>query len=282
MIALPIPDCSVLDAIRACAERMQDDDLATRLVAASALFASAEKVYRQRAQDRQLFTFEPSETAAGVISVDEMKWLYKNRFSKLGSPCRPLYDQIRVKAKICPLCNSRTVSTLDHYLAQTHHPDFVLTPINLVPACGDCNKEKLAADPKTIDEQTLHPYFDSLPVDAPWLVAEVIEDRPFGIVFNAAPPVHWNQDLSNRLRQHFKAFSLGDLYSAKASSEVAEIASLIEVEHALNGAQGLRDYLRSQAGGRRSASPHSWKAALYQGLADSQWFVDGGFRNIKV
>lgn len=282
MISLPLPDFSVQDAIRVCAENMQDEDLANRLIAASTHFTSAEKLYRQQAQGKQLFTFEPAKKAAGVISVEEMKGLYKNRFSKLGSTCRPLYDRIRVKAKICPLCNTRTVSTLDHYLAQSHHPDFVLTPINLVPACGACNKEKLAADPKTIDEQTLHPYFDTLPVDAPWLVAEVIEGKPLGIIFHAAPPGHWDQCLSNRLKQHFKAFSLNDLYSAKASSEVAEVASLIEVEHTLNGAQGLRDYLRSQAGGRRRGSPHSWMAALYQGLADSEWFIEGGFRNIKA
>lgn len=282
MISLPPPDRTVLDAIRACVERMQNGDLATRLVAASQHLTASEKLYRQRAQDKELYTFEPREDVAGTISGDEMKWLYKNRFSKLGSPCRPLYDQIRVKAKMCPLCNARTVSTLDHYLAQTHHPDFVLTPINLVPACSDCNTGKLAADPTTIHEQTLHPYFDSLPIDATWLVAKVIEDSPLGIVFTAEPPQHWDQDLSARLVQHFKTFHLADLYSAKASSEVAEIASLMEVEHTLNGPQGLRAYLFSQAGGRRQGSPHSWMAALYQGLADSEWFIEGGFRNIKA
>ncbi|EEF26639.1 Protein ea31, putative [Ricinus communis] len=282
MITLPLPDGNVQESIRACAASIQNVDLAHRLIAAELHFVAAERNYEGAAQHTSLFSIADSNDVAGMITVEEMKNLYKNTFAKLGSSCRHLYDKIRVRAKICPLCNSRSVTTLDHYLPQANHAAFVLTPLNMVPACGDCNKQKLVFDPSVIEEQTLHPYFDMLPTDQAWLNAEIIPGKPPGVVFSAVPPTHWDATLASRLIHHFDSFGLNELYSAKAASEVAQIAALAEIEYVSCGSVGLRNHLQLQASVRRAAAPHSWIPALYKGLADCEWFIDGGFRDIEV
>lgn len=282
MIGLSRPTGSVRESLRACANNIKNEDLAKRLMAVESHLESAEKGYLSTAQALGLFSIEAATNVADMVTVEEMKSLYKDKFAKQGSPCRPLYNAIRAKAKICPFCNARDVRTLDHYLAQAFHPDFVLTPLNMVPSCDKCNKAKLAFNPATAQEQILHPYFEALPADPenPWLVAEVVEEAPLGVVFSARPPPHWDGDLAKRLVHQFTKLGLGDLYAAKASSEVAEIVFVLEGQHAAYGDEGVREHLLVQAKSRRAKAPHSWMAALYQGLADSSWFVQGGFRKV--
>jgi hypothetical protein len=282
MITLSLPDGNVQESIRACAASIQNVDLAHRLLAAEPHLVAAERNYRGAAQHTQLFSIADSNNVAGMITVEEMKNLYKNTFAKLGSSCRHLYDKIRVRAKICPLCNGRGVTTLDHYLPQANHATFVLTPLNMVPACGDCNKEKLVSNPSVIEEQTLHPYFDVLPTDQAWLNVEIIPGKPMAVVFSAAPPAHWNPTLASRLIHHFNSFSLNELYSAKAASEISQIAALANIEYVSCGSDGLRNHLELQASVRRAAAPHSWIPALYKGLAECEWFINGGFRDVEV
>jgi len=278
VIGLSMPEGNIRESLRSCANSIENADLAKRLIAAEGHFEAAEKQYKDAAGISELFTLPSAEEVAGIVTLEEMKWLYKNKFAKLGSPCRWLYDRLRIKAKICPLCNCRPVGTLDHYLAQSSHPAFVLTPVNLVPACADCNKAKLASLASTKREQTLHPYFDTLPADTPWLKVEVTEEQPPGILYKAAPPGHWDGDLSARIVQHFEDFSLAALYAAQASSELAEMARTFSTTFAMYGAEGLRDYLSQQARDRRGGNPHSWKAALYEGLSFSDWFVNIGYK----
>ena len=42
----------------------------------------------------------------------------------------------------CCLCACRGRRTLDHYLPQATYPEFSVLPLNLVPACWDCNHTK--------------------------------------------------------------------------------------------------------------------------------------------
>lgn len=278
MISLSPPLGDVREVIRQCANFIENADLAKRLMAVEVHLEAAEKRYVQAGGGQQLFTVPAQNSVAGIISLEEMKWLYKNKFAKPNDPCRWMYDRIRIKAKICPLCNCRPVGTLDHFLAQSLYADFVLTPMNLVPACADCNKAKIAQILNTLHDQTLHPYFDVLPVDAPWLKVEITQEEPVGVVYKAEPPAHWHPDLAARLIKHFDGLKLAVLYAAKASSEIAEMLQTFATNHALYGAEGLRDYLAQQARDRRASSPHSWKAALYDGLSSSDWFVTEGFQ----
>jgi hypothetical protein len=123
---------------------------------------------------------------------------------------------------ICPMCGQRTVGTLDHYLAQSLHPALVVTPANLLPSCGDCNKAKLDAQPRAVIEQTLHPYFDDAD-DGVWLYANVEEGTPTALLFYPDPPTVWPETKQARVRLHFRTFGLGALYASHSAVELNNI-----------------------------------------------------------
>src|SRR5262245_19880217 len=81
--------------------------------------------------------------------VSEMVAVYDNRLVKKTAPGRRIYDKIFTSAPNdkCPLCGHRNVKTLDHYLPKALFPALTVTPINLIPACSDCNKAKLSTAP---------------------------------------------------------------------------------------------------------------------------------------
>lgn len=276
MISVPRPSAKVAQAARLCVSNVLNDDLVTRILAVEQHLVAGETEYHVLAQGTQLFSVPASDNVAALVTREEMKWLYKNKFSKAGHPCRDIYDELRGAAITCPLCNSRVVGTLDHYLPQSLHADYVLTPLNLVPACEACNKTKLSGVADSLAAQTFHPYYDVLPTEEPWLFAEVTETEDLSATFHARPPVHWDAGLRARVINHFTAFGLNEIYVAKASTELAEIANFSRGEYQIYGAIGLRTYLERQADSRRQGNPHSWAAALYRALGASTWFTCGG------
>lgn len=276
MISLPMPSQKVVQAARLCVSNVEDKDFVNRVIAVEGHLAGKETGYHGLAQASQLFSIAETESVASLVARDEMKWLYKNKFSKIGQPCREIYNELRRGAKMCPLCNSRVVGTLDHYLPQAKHADYVLTPLNLVPACEACNKIKLSGVADSLAAQTFHPYYDVLPTDQPWLSAEIVESVKLSAQFYATPPSHWEAGLQARVRNHFTVFGLNDVFIAKASSELSQIADYSRDEFRIYGYVGLKTYLERQADSRAKGDPHSWAAALYRALAASEWFVAGG------
>jgi hypothetical protein len=210
-----------------------------------------------------------------------MKRLYAGQFVPKTKSARSLYDQILAAPKfsVCPLCGHRTVSTLDHYLAKTKHPALAITPANLVPACADCNKTKLASQPNSAVDQTLHPYFDDVE-GAKWLRAKVVEGSPPAVRFVAEPPLEWGDVLCARLKRHFSDFKLASLYSSQAGAEIVSIADMLLTLSTRGGAESVKEHLVDQARSRQRVSLNSWQTAFYDALADSDWFQNVGIHQI--
>lgn len=221
------------------------------------------------------------QTAAiGAVPKSELVKTYKNRMAKPNAPGRSIYDElIVVPQRRCPLCGQRDVSTLDHYLPEAHYTLLVVLPVNLVPACKDCNFKKLGASPSSPETQTFHPYYDNFD-DAIWLEADVIESDSLGILFRVRQPDEWNETKFRRAKHHFKMMELGDLYSDHAVGELVEIkADLVRIFDA-GGQDAIRADLASRAVPIRVVRPNSWRAALYTAAAASEWFCREGFQLI--
>lgn len=199
-------------------------------------------------------------------------------FSRQGSRARRFYDRLKTAAPndIYPLCGQRVVKTLDHYLPKASYPTYALTPLNLVPACSDCNKSKLDRQPADAGDQTLHPYFDDVD-DVAWLVAEIRESTPPAAVFSVRPPANIDATTAVRLRVHFETFGLGELYAAQAGSEMVSIRFALAEAAAARGMEGVQELLAYQARTRTLAARNSWVAALYTALAQSAWFCSEGY-----
>lgn len=276
------PPFDAAGVVRACASGITIAERAQALLDALPIIQSAETEYQQLGPVGQLYRIAESDVVTPDIDVSLMGVIYKSHFVRKGSPSRPLYEQIKMAPEfgICPLCGQRVVATVDHYLPQSRYPSLNLAPVNLVPACADCNKQKLAGAATRAEDQTLHPYFDDLGNER-WLIAEVMPSSPPTITFTICPSSDWTELLSNRVRHHFHVMGLGELYVAQAASEMADISYALEDIGAGVGGDGVRQHLDKQFRSRYARDANSWKTALYEGLRDSDWFCDEGYRLIR-
>lgn len=206
-----------------------------------------------------------------------MKRVYKGTFAK-SARTRNIYDKIKKLPvnDICPICAQRTVGSLDHYLAQSLHSALVVAPVNLVPACSDCNKAKLDAQPGTAAEQTLHPYFDNVD-DETWLYATVEETNPASLRFYADPPAGWPPVKRQRVFNHFRTFGLGALYASHSGVELINIQYGLRRIAERGTAEDIHAELVKRAESAEAGYLNSWQTAMYYALAGSDWFCAGGF-----
>jgi 5-methylcytosine-specific restriction endonuclease McrA len=276
------PTHKVRVTLALCTERIQGEDFKTRADSIADELEEEETRYNQVAEACELYTVAVS-THVGAVTKDEMISLYDQRLSKKGHPAREVYDSIRAGAKFnkCPLCGHRDVSTLDHYLPKSKFPAFAITPINLVPSCGECNKTKLTATATDAGEQMLHPYFDDF-TDGVWLRAQVVEVEPTGLLFFVVPPDGWSELRKRRIAEHFSKLELADLYGPNAAQELANISGDLGELADSGGPEIVKAHLERQWRSRASSESNSWQSAMYAALANSEWFWIGGHRSIRT
>jgi hypothetical protein len=277
MWPLASPTRLVGSVLTTCVSNIADPAAKIAYEETAARLLVAEDQFRFAAQRNSLYQF-PASTMVGTRTAKQMGWLYTNKMADPKAPGRGIYDEIRMAAPNgrCPLCGRGAVYTLDHHLPKAHYPDLAITPINLVPACQDCNKNKTSDSPAMAAEETLHPYFDNVEGDI-WLHARVIEVAPPAVFFSVVPPTMWSPTLAMRVRNHFKVYRLRPLYASLAAEEISNIRTLLAGPHARSGPQGVREYLASVADSHRVTRRNTWQAAAYSAMAASDWFCVTGF-----
>lgn len=282
MKRLPAPPFAVKDAVEQCAAGMTLAARIQALLGALPVLQLAEATYRAMAPTGQLYQIPTSDHVTPDLSGELMGTIYKSHFTRTGAPSRALYETIRMAPPygICPMCAQRIVASVDHYLPQSLHPAFNLTPANLVPACSDCNKNKLAKFAKTAAEQTLHPYFDDLGSDR-WLVVDLTETAPPSVVYRVKPAPGWTAVLTARVEHHFDVMGLGELYAAQAASELADISFGLAELAKTGGPVAIRSHLYGEYASRYARDPNSWKTALYEALCASAWFCNQGHALVR-
>jgi hypothetical protein len=279
MWPLPLPGQPARDTYLTCISRVSSPAVKGQLASLTERVAIADQLYQRAARDQELYTL-PSDAfgPAGAVSRDELVKVYKDRMAKMGAPGRGIYDELAQPGTRCPLCGHRRVGSLDHYLPKQLFPLLSVTPANLVPACNECNKAKLAAAPATADDQTLHPYFDHVDRD-PWLKARLERDPQLAVVFYADPPSYWPPLLAARVRHHFDAFKLADLYGSEAATELGDIRYAVELVSGAGGAEAVKAHLEvvAESCSQGSGRVNYWRPVTYRALADSPWYCCGGF-----
>ncbi|MNT37888.1 hypothetical protein D3C72_1740500 [compost metagenome] len=126
----------------------------------------------------------------------------------------------------------------------------------------------------------LHPYFEDENIEGEsWLFADVLPTIPAAIRYRVAPPVTWEQSLADRVSRHFNELGLARRFATQAASELVEVGDLLET---LVSDDSRREHLRTVATVERAKRRNTWKAAMYEALATSEWYVSGGYRNPAV
>lgn len=279
MIKLERPNLDAEDVFTACISRIRDQGLRQRMVDVTDTIVGASEEFDDAAAHNRLHLIARQAMVGGLVSTAEMEAVYTNRMAKKGAPGRDAYDTLFTSAPQgkCPLCGHRTVSTLDHHLPKAHYPALAVVPLNLVPACGDCNKAKLASLPSTASEETLHPYFDDITGDR-WLYADVIEEEPAALRFFVNAPAHWGAVLAARVGLHFRTLGLAKLYAAEAADELLNIRHQLQIIHATGGAEMVRAEMEDRAESSRMIRLNGWRTVTFEAFAENAWFCGGGFR----
>jgi hypothetical protein len=280
MLRLPRPNREARETFSTCISQVRNQALRNRLVAATDSVTAMSAAFDQAALQANLHNF-PSELTVGPdVTTDEMGRVYTQRMAKAGTPGRAVYDELLLAPQFsrCPICMNRSATTLDHYLPKSRFPALAVTPLNLVPACSDCNKAKLAAFPTAAEEVGLHPYYDDLGMER-WLRARVVESQPSAVKFVVAAPAHWDAVLVARVKRHFKLFSLGALFSTEAAEELVSIRHQLKDLRRLNPENGVKQEMRRRAESADVGRPNSWRAATYYAWWNNDWFCDGGFEH---
>ncbi len=278
MQRLDPPEYVARDVFLNCIRNVRAEELRGRLEAVADHVERGSDVYHDAARRSSLHEIVREAVVGGQVTTEEMGRVYSNRMAKKGAPGRYVYEAILHSApqERCPLCVQRMVTTLDHHLPQAHYPLFAVNPLNLVPACADCNKAKLASYPENAEEVPLHPYYDDIDGER-WLGAAVVHTAPAAMRFFIQTPGGWNPVLAERLRRHFDGLDLAILYAAEAAEELVNIRSQLVRLHVLGGGDLVRAELQDRAASCEAARRNGWRTACYRAWADSDWFCNVGF-----
>ena len=213
----------------------------------------------------------------GDLSVDAFMKLYSDQMVAKDEG-RVYYNKILAKAPmgLCPLCGHRDASTLDHYLPKAFFPRLAIAPVNLVPACKDCNTGKNISRPVNPETETLHSYFDDIEGDL-WLRMEVMHSNPVSIIFVVERPDGWTNLLLDRVVSHFDSYGLQKLYGVQAARELSGIKKSLLNLYNTGGADSIKRSMADAANSWADDRLNCWKAAFYHGLSMDDWFCDTGY-----
>jgi hypothetical protein len=213
----------------------------------------------------------------GTLSKSHFKKLYDYYLrSKLNVDGRAIYNAIMSAAGgKCPYCGGLGATrNLDHHLPIAYFPQFSILPLNLVPACRDCNMDgKPDSYAAVQSEQIIQPYVDHARFfDEPWISGMFVPaqgSKPSRIEYCVSPPDNWPEVDKARAQRHFEEFGVADKYATQASEMVGVTLAQIEAlrEAMLDDAFIVKNIL--DPGERKAPFVNHWSRGMYQALRAS-------------
>ncbi|MDW3689198.1 HNH endonuclease signature motif containing protein [Cupriavidus sp. CV2] len=277
-ISRPTHDAN--EVFELCVNSISDMSLRERLLNIGPKIAHGYTEYDDFATATQLHAVpqilgKNDHIAIGEVTKGELKGLYTSHMVPDGKPARRIYDELRALAQKCPLCGIGQVKTLDHYLPKSKYPQYSVLPINLVPACRDCNTEKLANTTEEAHNQTIHPYFDGAHFFTDrWVMAEIQQTSPVSVVFYSEPPASWDDISKLRAAAHLSSYKLTDRFSIEVATEISSLQYILTEAP---DSHTRRDLLLTRFEAYQKISKNSWQTALHHALSDSEWYCDVGY-----
>lgn len=271
--------------------------LITRLLLIEQQLIEEEKKYNVLASTQELYSIteqrtisidnsiELNENFPRQISSKEMQKVYNDYLvdkpgsSKIG---RKVYNSIfsNTYYSLCPYCSHREVKTLDHYLPKSKFILHVVNPLNLLPSCSDCNKEKLNDLTLSKDKMLIHPYFDDVS-NVDWLACEVEESTwPVTFTYKVSENIT-NTNLKSRIDYQFKLLNLNKLYADNATREFYKRVKLLIKEFNSNPSNKAMDFINDNYESYRYENTNSWQTKMFEALGNSEWFIEEALPNLE-
>jgi hypothetical protein len=265
MRSLPRPDRGPLHYVdRAIATRQTPTPTKQALLEMRGTLASANDSYVTSLAASQVLPSVDLEEARAAVLLRLFDTYSSDghgsglRTSVVVNPANPSFR--------CIYCGIGSAYEIDHFLPSSRYPEHAVNPVNLVPACAKCNRDK---SNEAFDRQGVrlpHPYLDDLSRHV-WLECEV--NRVAGSLtveyrLNLPSP---DRSADSRVSKLFHDLDLLSRFDLQGSIEIGEGLAVFEAYlsgvHSEVTAAVNEDALRHHA---RFGHNH-WKSALYRGLA---------------
>jgi 5-methylcytosine-specific restriction endonuclease McrA len=277
MIATPEPGVDAIELVAACARRVRHYLSPSELNVALRKYPSIMYSYRKLGSVGALHSY--THVDASPLTGDHFKRMYENHL--VAGSERASYDEILMGAPdgVCTYCGLRPASVLDHHIPASVHRELSVLPLNLVPACRDCNTVKDAFCPTSESSCLFHPYFDD------WdshirLTASLIHSDPIQVTYSVRAVDPMYQPAATRAEHHIELLKLTELYVVYAHSDLAERKQQFADIYAAGGSAALQSFLKGEAASRAAVRLNSWSSALLRCLASDIEFCQGGFARI--
>jgi hypothetical protein len=219
--------------------------------------------------------FKKEDYAVPPVSGLEMKQLYEEQFALEASIGRKEYLAIRDLAVWCPACNHEEAEQADHFLPKGKFAALTVTPENLTPICGRCNRAKGAGFVSTAATAYVHPYFDDFEGSI-WLAASVVPTPVAHVEFHVDTAGRTSREVS-RIEQHLRRFKLKRFYGLQANKTAANARRDLERHWGGHDHLAVRAECEWNAASFRDVNLNSWEAATWTAFGESDWFCAGGF-----
>lgn len=169
---------------------------------------------------------------------------------------------------ICLLCSMRQVDGLDHHLPRVRHPALSILPSNLVPACQQCNVTKGEDCEPDPGRQFVHPYFDRLPVDVPWLVCQPFDDNDiWSPMFTIDAAAIEGPETLARAQAQFIRLGLANDYHTEAVKHVSSLERSWSTTVVTDGRRALlRQLWSNMTAIALTYGTSHWEVVLLRGL----------------
>lgn len=275
MIKIEKPDFQVREVFTTCINTVNDAIHKNNLSNCTDSIVDAETVFNDKFKKNEIYTIPQNSIIVHPIRTQEMKIVYNYRLGQTEDG-RGYYDKLISTAPfgLCPICSVRIADTLDHFLPKSKYPIYSVTPLNLSPACTNCNKDKKTDYPTSSNNQLLSPYYDDIASES-WLSAKAIRTSPISFTYFVNPPNTWDNILSQRVINHFDCYKLSILYSSHACQELRCITKTLKRKRNIS-IEEVKNYLNESYVDRLDLGVNSWQAIFYQTLLNDVWFCDEG------
>ena len=209
------------------------------------------------------------------ITKGELVKVYDQYFVPEDKVARRVYDAIMNSAREkCPFCGGiGTPRNLDHFLPKAYFPQFAFLPVNLVPACRDCNMDgKADAVAATEEDQPIQPYLDDAKFFNEQWVYATYHSGAGGVLgrfeYSASPPARWSAIDKLRVTRHFECFDLAKRYSVKAAEHLAIVFGQIERLRLKGLTQADIRHVLLEPGVDQAPFVNHWQRGMYQALME--------------
>lgn len=214
------------------------------------------KLYTQYHHHRGYAT--PDELAPSEDVKEVIHGQYKSKMTG-GNNLAYVRRELRVLVDLCPMCGINEPNTLDHYMNEGNYGQLACCRLNLVPACGLCNRTK-HADPYT---EYVHAFYDHH-LDVDFLITTItVKNNKVGMIFSIDQNALGNTDLARRTASQFANLGLNDrLHKAG----ILFVNDMIDGFACNNDRELAACLLQKETFLKRQYGRNDWRTSIVRGL----------------